>query len=736
MLPNKPAIEQSVREFRPANEYGAAVTSELFATSERRTGTLPPVGTRERDRMLRWYYRQEHNGLVQGAFAGFIKKIKSAPWAVEGDAKLNVYTARKPTYTKWVEAAEGIYRVNAVEHFQDVLQAAEFGSGWGNFLSMVLLDYLTQDFGAVIEVIGPGEPDQELTGAVTGLAHLDSGRCYATGNPEYPILYLSLETNTLHKMHSTRVIRLVDMPDPDERLFGSGQCALSRIIAVVNREILIGRYIESSLDDKPRPGIIVASGMTEAQRNLWTLSYNKEQSTDEQPVWGKTLWFYSVALDQKVEITPVSFSEPPEKFDFEKYVQIHVNAIALALGVDKQEVWELGNGALGSGAQSVILAQKAQGKAFGDIISSLERIFNTGVLPDKMTFTFKYRDSQADQTQAAIDSTLIQTATAMHGMVNAAGKGIFSDLEVRRYLANQSEAFHKLLTNAAGQVQASDDDRFESMQEVSANDDEVAQDIEEDATAPKTESEHANTAPVEDESEPAIPTPKSPSPLFKAMVKAATQSLVEATALIEVTPRWHDPLEPLLASAYKTYPTTRAEFVVNLTDLMTAGTQKDMDRRRFGIVFRAQLRRLGQQAYKDGMEAAGVNDDLTEDDLSQVQAWLGEQSAYIKGFADEVYTKGLSQAVIAQRAEMWANKSLQYIYDAGRITGDRNAMYEWRLDPAKKNCKDCTRLTGQRHRLKEWYVRGWQPQSERLECKGFLCGCKLYKTQEKAFGRF
>jgi HK97 family phage portal protein len=212
--------------------------------------------------------------------------------------------------------------------------------------------------------------------------------------------------------------------------------------------------------------------------------------------------------------------------------------------------------------------------------------------------------------------------------------------------------------------------------------------------------------------------------VIKDIFARATERLADVPRLVDE------------AEAIKDYDATRAEFISNLTDLIRGGLNEEVSRRRFGTVMRAQLRRLGQMAFQDGLQKGGVNDPLDEDDLFQVQSWLMKQSEYISSFANEVFKQGLSELEIESRAQAWANKSLEQMYQAGLLSADKNGLYVWKLGRTEEHCGDCKRLNGQVHRLKQWYARGWVPKSDRLECQGFNCDCGFERVTEPARGRF
>lgn len=416
------AIRQSVQEFPPAINTGA------FFADMVRGPLLPPYGTRDRDRILRLMFRGEYNNLVQAVVSSLIKKIVTVPYQLNGSTK-DLLTIPDETGR--------LHTITAVDHYQNVLQNAQFGAGWEVFLSRYLEDFFVQDFGGVMELSGPGEPIYPITGPVTGIAQLDAGRCYITGNPYYPIMYFSLISGSLHRMHARRVVRLVDSPSPDERYFGIGLCAVSRTVAVANRQQLMNKYIEGLVDDKPPPGFMLTQGFTEKQRNNAIEAYKREQGVDERPIWGKTLWIYSLDADKPIKAEHFPFSQAPEKFDWVKYTELDVHALAAGFNIDIQEIWELTGrgGAGGNSGQSQTLHQKSEAKMIGFLLQNLERAFNRNVFPPSVTMEFKYNDPVQQETEATVDGQLATNAVAL-----VTGQ-IMSSLEVRTYLASQSDRY-------------------------------------------------------------------------------------------------------------------------------------------------------------------------------------------------------------------------------------------------------------------------------------------------------
>jgi hypothetical protein len=635
--------KNTVQDLPDAVKEGTGLS--MFYVSQRGYN-LPPWGTRERERSLRLFYRNEYNWMGQSAFAGLIKKVKSASWEISGKKR--------------------------VRQFQDVLRQAHFGAGWGDFLSRVILDYLRQDCGAYIELIAPGNPMKPPTGPVVGIAHLDSLRCYPTGDPAYPVIYYSRK-GKMHLMHRSRVAHLVDMPDGDESRPGYGMCALSRAISIVNQQIHANRYIEAKLDDKPPPGYMVASNITSGHRQQAFEQFRQEQSNDERPFWGRTVWLYGVDPAQPVKLEQVAFQQAPEGWSYKEYTELHVNAWAFALGVDVQELWQLTGGSLGSGQQSQILHAKSQGKTFGDLLTSLERVLND-VLPESLEFAFKRHDPYEAQERA-------DTAGKWSTFTSAVKEESTPD-ERRRILANMVEAFKDAVTDENGEIVRLTDIDTQPEGEETAED---------DTPLPEAQS---NPAPATDEDQ-----------------AAGDEKAIQSTRL-----DFETEFEDILTEA-RAKTIDRRRFGILLRSIV----------RKYGR--EAYRDGLVEGGIEDG--------EITADDEPRITALTAEASGYISGLADEVYKEGgVSDGQAVMRPAMWYNKSISPFFDAGRLAADRNGYYIWNLGATEEHCTDCLYYDTQIHRLRDWSKRDLIPPTDKTECKGFQCKCNIKKTDGKARGKF
>lgn len=392
-----------------------------------RKAVLPAYGGQAREIALRQLYRSQHNGLLQSVIAGIASKIVSTPGEIVGPTEADS------------------------ENAQSMLLNAAHGRGLEYLFGVTTLNYLRHDRGVWWELIGYGDPNDRLIGSPVAVNVLDPIRCYPTGDPKYPIWYYSRD-GRIRQIHYTRLHHFVDMPDGDEDYPDAGFCALSRAVAIAEREILMGRYVSTRLDDKPKPGLMLFKNIEETQYQEAEARYvaQRRAGRTDADVFGEVFMLFGVDPHEMAGVEYVSYSEAPEKFDYIAYVNLDAKEAAAAFGVDIQEFWELSGGNIGTSTQSQILHEKSKGKTLGRIRSMIERALNLHVLPPECEWRWQYRDSQEDTERAENASTWASTISIVGGDL--------TQMERRQLLANQVEAFADVVLDAHGQVRLPDDD--------------------------------------------------------------------------------------------------------------------------------------------------------------------------------------------------------------------------------------------------------------------------------------
>lgn len=653
---------------------------------------LPVWGLRIRDLRLRQLSYTLGNSLWQGAVSALIKKVQATPWEIKG--KRNV------------------------EYYQDVLQYADLGSGWESFVGKLLWDFLHQDFGAVVEIIGGGAGDKPLKGKVAGIATLDSLSCVATPVNEYPVVYWNEEDGSMHRMHDTRVWRWADLSTPYRRGYGNGFCALSRYAQEAFVDVFLNRHDYEMLSDLPPAGIMAMRGILENQWQNVKRQYEADRQASGASTWRKTLVVLPPDPLAEVDVKVIPFSTVPEGFDQKAFIDLHVNKIALSLGVDPQDIWPLSGQGLGTGTQSVVLAAKGQGKMFGYILQMLTRFVNWTVLPPYLEFQFKHQDADGDKQKAEQAQLWAGIATSLKA------SGLIDDATALQLLANNVAEFGDVLMDTDGQIRLPSSDPKEGTDDTIIADDETP--LDENATPESfggdttadNQSTNTDAVPVQrdtDDDERTNRSLRQRSPLHADMGGRGDTD-----------------------SSLKAYTDTRDEYTRNVELIMTDAAKGTVNKSTFGVRMRSALNTYGRAAYLDGLAAGGVEmdyADLPTDEKETIAGLLASNSIYVSDAANKIFgADGVFIGTPNMRASMWSNKSLQEFYDAGVFSSDANGLYQWKYGDTE-HCADCRRLNGQKHRFKDWKAR-IMPKSSALECGGYNCKCELVKTTGRASGSY
>lgn len=625
----------------PSIKRGDAGMTRFHWSEFSRGPLLPAVGTRYREWVLHQFSIHDYNTLFKSGVAVTAKRLISTPWELTGEPE-------------------------ATEFYQDVLWNACLGQGWDVFLARLIKDYTRYDSGAYVELIGLRDETGALVGPATGINVLDSLRCYPTGDPIHPVIYMDIN-GTLHLLHFTSVQRIYDQPDSYEAAYDYGECALTRCIAPVQRDILMNRYVELSLDDNPPPGLMLFKNISEDQLRDAFKILDKDRATDFGSKWGNVVRLYGLQTETMPEVESIPYNMVPEKFDYVTYKELNVKEIALGLGVDIQDLWELTGNSLGTATQSEVLERKSKGQLLGTLYKTIERLINQ-ILPKNLSFEFQYQDPDEDQAEADKANTWANIIITLDGKLTAD--------EQRRLLANQVEAVRNVITDESGQLIRLDD------------------------------------------SDPQ--TPEQAAPQLEAPAQTPDEDVI-ADDRIET--------EKVLSATQRTF---KQQFI----DLAMQAQLGQISKVVVRPALRLALIEAGSQAALDGMADGGEPATQMPENLrKELSIWRAEQSRYLKKFVNALFKETFTLDEVQRRADLWVNKSVNTMYYMGLAEAKANARFMWIVDPVKEHCVTCLKLNGQIHRMKDYVRTGLLPQSPKLVCGGYKCGCKLVPSDEPARGR-
>lgn len=287
-----------------------------------------------------------------------------------------------------------------VTRAKDVLQTAEFGSGWVSFIFKVTQDILTQDNGGYIEIMR--REGRSPTTPADGLAQLDSQRCELTGDPEQPVNYEDIK-GIVHRLMWYDVASIVDMPSSREEHRGVGFCGVSRILRAAQIIRDIGVYKRQKLSGKRVPGIIFVQGVRKGEVEA-SIMRAQEQEIQMQ---NRTLYSGPVVIAGPDPGLPLSaqlieLAGLPDGFNEDVVYKWYVTALALAFGTDYSDFAPLPGGNLGTASQVEGMSARARGKGPGVITQQYEYTMNHRVLPSSVEFQFMSSDPAAENSRVEL----------------------------------------------------------------------------------------------------------------------------------------------------------------------------------------------------------------------------------------------------------------------------------------------------------------------------------------------
>jgi len=368
---------------------------------------IPEWGLPTRDEWLREFWKSPGNDILQGAVSSMVKKMKALPWAITGGERLTT-------------------------RYQSILANAEQGKGWGIFLDKFVQDYLTQDRGAFGEIIH-ATPDPNSP--IVGLAHLDAGRCWPTGNIEKPVLYEDIKGKK-HLLLESQAFHLADMASPDEKMNDRGMCAVSRVLKAASVIRAFAQYKDEKLSTRPLPGLAIASGVTQKQLRQALVAADGEEIQEHGRLMFRNIPIIAaLSPEHDASIEMIEFRSIPDGFDSEAEINLFVYILALSFGVDAREFWPATTTGA-TKADALVQAQKARGKGPGDMISQIERVLNWKVLPPRCEFKFDFQDDEEDRLQTEIRNEKIAGVRKMWEPSPVTLEGIITGEEARNLLVD------------------------------------------------------------------------------------------------------------------------------------------------------------------------------------------------------------------------------------------------------------------------------------------------------------
>lgn len=339
-------------------------------------GGLPPWWSRGRDSVLRDFWKDGQQG---GAIMSLAQtKLSAIPLRV---------SARDTTITAHVSQAR-LLEVG-------IASKSEFGLGLYQAMLKFSEDYLGQDNGAFMEVMGRGDPSGAIEGMPVAVRHLDSAKCTRTGNPEYPVVYIG-EDGEKYKLHFSRVIYMSQMPSAKRSMNGVGYSSVSRSIRILQNLHHVVNYKDEKMGARAASQILIGTGIT--GREIVKAIAASEAIMDNLQLknFARTIALGSEGGEVDLKRVDLNKFDP---FDEKTTLTFAGYTLAMAWGLEFSEIMPVNSTRVGDN----ISLQRARAKLPNAFTAAFEQQANIKLVPPYLKISLDYQDDQADQQHAIIE---------------------------------------------------------------------------------------------------------------------------------------------------------------------------------------------------------------------------------------------------------------------------------------------------------------------------------------------
>ena len=632
---------------------------------------------------------------------------------------------------------------------QQMLQSANFGSGWNDFITKTSVDLLTTDNGAFWEVIRPAKikldgkvlPVQKMMyendipqwyafdGAKTialrdtdykmfdspldlpiGIAHLDSGQCQRTGNPDIPVIYTD-RYGKVHKLKWWQVVSFADMPSPIEKMNGVGICAVSRTFRTSHVLQSIEIYKDEKISGRHNRAIHITNAdpdlLNDQIDEMQARASNAGQLRFISPIVAST--FDPSATPQ---VATINLADVPDGFDENVTKNWAIAVLALAFGVDYGFLAPLPGKGLGTASQSETQAKQAKGKSSLQFRNMITQALNfRGILPESVQFIYDDNDIDAQETNAKIAKIEVENTNIMLSV------GIITPTVARQMLADKGIIDESYLAMM-------DQQDITPKETIEGNQNIDAEEAIEDEMKCKCGNHSVHTKAIGEYN------------IDYGQVKSRHQILYQKQSLAQ---KIFNAARNLFRAKQIPIPETPSQE----TNLALAGYSEQLE----SLVLQAYAREIEQSAFEEAMlelviesiiaiyaQEAGIPiDEISEANLTPLENIIARNEESIIKLSNDIYgerydddAEGPGILGLLTRLGLWVSVAATAGWLGMLYNGDNaEDKFEWVLNPLKENCESCIALDGQVHTASEWAEFGVYPKSGRLFCNGFNCGCNL-----------
>lgn len=401
------------------SSWGGILSSGLLEGVKGATG-LPAYGTKAADAIL------AETPLIENMWASAVNTTLSKQVAIGFQINDRTKNARR------------------IDRAKDLL--LNFDGSYSYGLARHVRDYLTTDNGAFIEIV---RSSSARGSRIVGLMHLDSLRTYRTNDRDYPVVYQDYR-GEFHRLRHEEVIMLSDMPSARIEHRGLGMCAARRAFETILKLTAIETFVREKVSGSRNLAIHIVNGISDMQLRD-ALSSSDEAQNQRGYVVYKGSTIIPMLRSENPSVVTIPLAEVPDGFNADSERKDAYLRYANALGVFVGEIQPLSGQGMGTGTQTVVLEEAAEGRGMAAWRKAFTLALSHHVFPSTTTFTFSASDVRERKMKMDMMST---AAMAMRNFLDTQ---VLTGEQVRNYLVDEGVFPREFISFDATQEASSND---------------------------------------------------------------------------------------------------------------------------------------------------------------------------------------------------------------------------------------------------------------------------------------
>lgn len=295
------------------------------------------------------------------------------------------------------------------EKYREMFRTSNGRRGFKNFLIQHLQDYFLTDNGAFIEI--DREDNSKPGSRIIGLYHLDSMRCYRTGDPNLPVVYSDLH-NQYHFMAWWQVWDIADTPNARNNYFGVGDCAAAGAYERIRRMVAI-RLLQYQMMTAGTPHALTAlGGVTPQQLADWKKANDADRLSRGLTVFGGHMMAAIMAKEPVSSVT-IPLMELPKNYNEPDEIEQAAVEYSAVLGIPKTDLKALTGRMAGTATQAEVLDAQNDSGGLALWSGAFEDFINEMVTPSTITYFWNFDKAKARKIEADIANAYVTAATGM-----------------------------------------------------------------------------------------------------------------------------------------------------------------------------------------------------------------------------------------------------------------------------------------------------------------------------------